>query len=143
MALIAEIEESKTASVWKEFKDAKGNVLARFKIRGIDYEPYQIAQQRISHQLSLKCLNISNISEDEKTLQSLNMEACACHLLEDWEGVSFKINGDVAEVGYSKENAVKLLQLGKIGADIYLFILAQANIIQEEANLFRDEVLGK
>lgn len=143
MALIAEIEESKTASTWKEYKDSNGNVLARFKIRGIEYEPYQIAQQRINHQLSLKCLNISNISEDEKTLQSLNMEACACYLLEDWEGVSFKVNGEVAEVGYSKENAVKLLQLGKIGADIYLFILTQANKIQAEAQLFKDQVLGK
>lgn len=143
MTLVVEIEESKTASTWKDFKDLAGNVLARFKIRGVDYEPYQIAQQRISHQLSLKCLNIANIDESEKTLQALNMEACACHLIEDWENISFVVKGEHVEVGYSPENAIKLLTLGKIGAEIYLFVLAQANKIQTEAQIFRDEVVGK
>lgn len=143
MALVVEIEEGKTASDWKEYKDDQGNVVARFKIRGIEHDAYQIAQQRISHQLSLNCLNIHNINESEKTLQVLNMEACACHLIEDWEGISFKIDGELIEVGYSSVNAIKLLKLGKIGAEIYLFILNEAQKIEQDAKLFRQQVLGK
>lgn len=36
MALEVNIQRNKDVSLWREYKDTEGNVLAEFKIRGID-----------------------------------------------------------------------------------------------------------
>ena len=54
MALKAEIQKSKNVSLWKEYKDAEGNVLAEFKIRGEAYKPYRVALERAQNQVYQK-----------------------------------------------------------------------------------------
>ena len=46
MSLVIGINKSKQVSAWREYKDGEGNVLAKFKIRGSGYKPYQIAIER-------------------------------------------------------------------------------------------------
>ena len=41
MALKVAIQQSKEVTLWKEYKDGDGNVLAEFKIRGSDYKAYR------------------------------------------------------------------------------------------------------
>jgi len=65
MALKAEIQKSKNVSLWKEYKDAEGNVLAEFKIRGEAYKPYRVARIRWHQKgmlFQLQVLKISSIT---------------------------------------------------------------------------------
>ena len=56
MALEVNIQRNKDVSLWREYKDEEGNVLAEFKIRGIGYKPYQVALERANNQITAKDL---------------------------------------------------------------------------------------
>ena len=59
MALKVAIQQSKEVTLWKEYKDSEGNVLAEFKIRGSDYKAYRVAIERAQNQLSSKGFDLS------------------------------------------------------------------------------------
>ncbi|WP_317455106.1 hypothetical protein [Acinetobacter johnsonii] len=143
MALKVAIQQSKEVALWKEYKDSKGNVLARFKIRGSDYKAYRVAVERAQNQLSSKGYDVATAGSDDKLYHELLLEAAACHLVADWEGVVFVENDKEFEPEYSPENATKLFNMGDIGVAIWAFVKAQSDQIQTEANSYRDEVLGK
>ena len=143
MALKVAIQQSKEVTLWKEYKDSKGNVLAEFKIRGSDYKAYRVAVERAQNQLSSKGYNVATAGSDDKLYHELLLEAAACHLMADWKGVIFVENGKEFEPECSPENATKLFNMGDIGVAIWAFVKAQADQIQTEANAYRDEALGK
>ena len=143
MALKAEIQKSKNVSLWKEYKDAEGNVLAEFKIRGEAYKPYRVALERAQNQVASKGYNVSTASAEDKLYHELLLDATACHLIEDWKGISFRVDGEEVEQPYTPENACKLLEVGDIGPVIFAFVRLKAEQIQTEADKYRDEVLGK
>lgn len=143
MALKVAIQQSKEVALWKEYKDSKGNALARFKIRGSDYKAYRVAVERAQNQLSSKGYDVATAGSDDKLYHELLLEAAACHLVADWEGVVFVENDKEFEPECSPENATKLFNMGDIGVAIWAFVKAQSNQIQTEANSYRDEVLGK
>lgn len=143
MTLVVEIKESKNVSLWKEYKDAKGNVLAEFKIRGAAYPAYQVAIERAHNQVSSKGFDVTKASSSDKLLHELHLDAAACHLIEDWKGVALKEKGEIIEVPYSPENAMKLFNLGDIGPQIWAFIKTQSELIQYQSDLEKAEILGK
>ena len=134
MTLVVEIEKSKEASLWKEYKDAEGNVLARFKIRGEAYKPYRVALERAQNQVASKGYVVSTASGEDKLYHELLLEAAACHLIEDWDGVSFRENGKETEQPCTPENATKLLNMGDVGVAIWAFVKSHAEQIQLEAD---------
>ncbi|MCU4589094.1 hypothetical protein KTJ20_10060 [Acinetobacter ursingii] len=148
MALEVNIQRNKDVSLWREYKDTEGNVLAEFKIRGIGYKPYQVALERANNQISSKGFDVKNASKNDKLYHELILEASACHLIEDWKGIVFvEENSDgepiKAEPTYDAENAIKLLQMGDVGVSIWLFIKSEAERIQLEADAYKVEVMGK
>ncbi|MDV7565318.1 hypothetical protein R4671_03260 [Acinetobacter baumannii] len=148
MALKVTIQTSKTVSKWREYTDTEGNVLAEFKIRGSGYKPYQVALERANNQITTKGYDVGKASKDDKLYHELLLEAAACHLIEDWKGVVFeeKIEGGEVietEPEYSPENATKLLNMGDIGISIWLYVKQEAEDIQKEADVYKDDVVGK
>ena len=143
MALKVAIQQSKEVTLWKEYKDSEGNVLAEFKIRGSDYKAYRVAVERAQNQLSSKGFDVATAGSDDKLYHELLLEAAACHLVDDWKGVIFVEDGKEVEPECTPENATKLFNMGDIGIAIWAFVKAQADQIQSEANNYRDEVLGK
>lgn len=143
MALKVAIQQSKDIAVWKEYKDAGGNVLAKFKIRGDECKPYRVALERAQNQIASKGYNVALAGSEDKLYHELLLEAAACHLIADWEGITFVEDGEEVEVGYSPENATKLLNMGDIGPIIWMFVKDHANKIQTEANKELADTLGK
>ncbi|MEQ1137577.1 hypothetical protein [Acinetobacter seifertii] len=148
MALKVTIQTSKTVSKWREYTDSEGNVLAEFKIRGSGYKPYQVALERANNQINSKGFDVSKAGKDDKLYHELLLEAAAWHLIEDWKGIVFeemKDGGEVVETEpeYSPENATKLLNMGDIGIAIWLYVKQEAEDIQNEADSYREQIVGK
>ncbi|ENX48243.1 hypothetical protein F886_00044 [Acinetobacter sp. NIPH 542] len=148
MALEVNIQRNKDVSLWREYKDAEGNVLAEFKIRGISYKPYQVALERVNNQITSKGFDVALASKEDKLYHELLLEAAACHLIEDWKGVVFvEVNADEEHVKteppYNAENATKLLNMGDLGISIWSFIRKESEKMQKEADAYKDEVVGK
>lgn len=143
MSLIVGMNKPKNASKWADYKDDKGNVLARFNIRGIDYKPYQVALERANNQIASKGFNIELAKEDDRLFHELVLEAIACHLIIDWDKVAFAENGDEKEVPFTTENAKKLFAIGDIAITLAAFIKDNAQKIQDEADGYKIEVMGK
>ena len=144
MSLIVGLNKSKQISKWCEYKDAKGEVLAEIKVRGISYKPYQVAVERAQNQISSKGFNVDTATTNDKLFHELLLDAAACHLIEDWKGIAVPDeNGDPKDFIYTTENAKKLLNEGDIGPVIWLFVKSNAEEIQREADGIKADVLGK
>ncbi|MFW1959176.1 hypothetical protein [Acinetobacter johnsonii] len=143
MALKVAIQQSKEVSLWKEYKDAEGNILAEFKIRGEGYKPFRVALERANNQVTSKGYNVSTASKEDKLYHELLLEAAACHLIADWKGVVFVEDGKEIEPSCTPENATKLFNMGDIGVAIWAFVKSHAEQIQAEADKVQAETLGK
>ncbi|NNP75559.1 hypothetical protein A7P54_03880 [Acinetobacter sp. Ac_3412] len=148
MALEVNIQINKDVSLWREYKDTKGNVLAEFKVRGIGYKPYQVALERANHQITSKGFDVKSVAQGDKLYHELVLEAAACHLIEDWKGVVFletNAEGESirSEPSYDPDNALKLLGMGDVGLSIWLFVKNEAEQIQTEADAYKVEIVGK
>ena len=143
MALKVVIQKSKEVSLWKEYKDADGKVLAEFKIRGDGYKPFRVAIERAQNQVASKGYNVSTASAEDNLYPELLLESAACHLIADWKGVVFVEDGKDVSRPYTPENATKLLNMGDIGLAIWMFVKANAEIIQVDADATQVEIMGK
>ena len=143
MALKVAIQKSKEVALWKEYKDADGNVLAEFKIRGDGYKPFRVANERAQNQVASKGYNVSTASAEDKLYHELLLEAAACHLIADWKGVVFVEDGKEIEPPCTPENATKLFNMGDIGLAIWVFVKANAEKIQIDADTAQVETMGK
>lgn len=144
MSLKVKIKESKQVSKWVEYKDAEGEVLARFKIRGENYQAYVAAKERANNQIASKGFDVATASKDDKTYIELLRDCVACHLIEDWDGIEVEDSkGEVTNPPYSQDEAVKLIRFGEIGNILYWFIIDNASKIQAEADKEHKETLGK
>jgi len=140
MALEVNIQRNKDVSLWREYKDEEGNVLAEFKIRGIGYKPYQVALERANNQITAKGFDVAKASPDDKLFHELLLEAVACHLIEDWKGVVFVEEGPngeqlKSEPAYNAENATKLLNMGDLGVSLWSFILNQKRSKRKQTSI--------
>ncbi|MCW8041023.1 hypothetical protein [Acinetobacter entericus] len=143
MALKVAIQKSKEVSLWKEYKDIDGNVLAEFKIRGDGYKPFRVAIERAQNQVASKGYNVALAGSEDKLYPELLLEAAACHLIADWKGVVFVEDGKEIEPPYTLENATKLLNMGDIGWAIWMFIKVNAEKIQADSDAIQAETVGK
>ena len=143
MALKVAIQKSKEVALWREYKDADGNVLAEFKIRGDGYKPFRVANERAQNQVASKGYNVSTASAEDKLYHELLLEAAACHLIADWKGVVFVEDGKEIEPPCTPENATKLFNMGDIGLAIWVFVKANAEKIQIDADTAQAEIMGK
>lgn len=143
MALKVAIQKSKEVSLWKEYKDTGGNVLAEFKIRGEGYKPFRVALERANNQVTSKGYNVSTASNEDKLYHELLLEAAACHLIADWKGIVFVEDSKEIEPSCTPENATKLFNMGDIGVAIWAFVKSHAEQIQAEADKVQAEALGK
>ena len=143
MALKVAIQKSREVALWKEYKDVDGNVLAEFKIRGDGYKPFRVANERAQNQVASKGYNVSTASAEDKLYHELLLEAAACHLIADWKGVVFVEEGKEIEPPCTPENATKLFNMGDIGLAIWVFVKANAEKIQIDADTAQVETMGK
>lgn len=143
MSLKAIIKQNKEAALWCEYKDEQGVVLAEFKIRGDRCQAYRVAIERANNQISSNGFDVIEASDQHKLFHELLLQAAACHLIEDWKGVEFEINGESKPVPYTPENACQLLEMGDIGPAIWVFVKQQAQQIQKDADESESDVLGK
>lgn len=156
MSLIVSTTRPKKVSKWCEYKDAEGNVLAEIKVRGISYGAYQSALETINTVMAQKSKKIEDAKEEDKLFHELLLDAAACHLIEDWSGVSVvkkDAEGNIVynedgtpktvDLPYTPENAKNILNNGDIGPVIWLFVKTNAEEIQREADGIKAEVLGK
>lgn len=143
MALKVAIQKSREVALWKEYKDVDGNVLAEFKIRGDGYKPFRVANERAQNQVASKGYNVSTASAEDKLYHELLLEAAACHLIADWKGVVFVEDGKEIEPPCTPENATKLFNMGDIGLAIWVFVKANAEKIQIDADTAQVEIMGK
>lgn len=145
MALkVSIVEKQPHVSEWKEYKNEEtGEVLARFKVRGIAYKPYQIALELAREEIQQAGNTVATVRDNDKFKHEYMFEATAYHLIEDWEGVVFDQDGKEVEQKYSGEVAHKLFNEGDIGLLIWGFVHNSAIEIQEAANQAKDKVLGK
>ena len=142
MALKVAIQKSKDVSRWCEYKDDDGNILAEFKVRGDHYKAYRVALERAHNQIASNGYNVLASSPDHKLFHELLWQA-AVHLVEDWKGVEFTIDGESKEVACNGENICTLFDMGDIGPAIWVFIKNQAELIQKEAIALEADILGK
>lgn len=144
MSLVVGLNKSKQISKWCEYKDSEGEVLAKIKVRGISYKPYQVAVERAQNQIAQKGFDVDTASANDKLFHELLLDAAACHLIEDWDGIAVPdANGEPKDFIYTTENAKKLLNEGDIGPVIWLFVKTNAEQIQREADEVKAETLGK
>ncbi|MDQ8974632.1 hypothetical protein [Acinetobacter johnsonii] len=143
MTLKVAIQQSKEVALWKEYKDAEGNILAEFKIRGEGYKPFRVALERANNQVASKGYKVSTAGKEDKLYHELLLEAAACHLIADWKGVVFVEDGKEIEPSCTPENATKLFNMGDIGVAIWAFVKSHAEQIQAEADKVQAETLGK
>lgn len=143
MALKVAIQKSKEVSLWKEYKDSEGNVLAEFKIRGEGYKPFRVAMERAQNQVTSKGYDVSTAGKEDKLYHELLLEAAACHLIADWKGIVFVEDGKEVEPPCTPENATKLFNMGDIGVAIWAFVKSHAEQIQADADKVQVETLGK
>lgn len=143
MALKVAIQKSREVALWKEYKDVDGNVLAEFKIRGDGYKPFRVANERAQNQVASKGYNVSTASAEDKLYHELLLEAAASHLIADWKGVVFVEDGKEIEPPCTPENATKLFNMGDIGLAIWVFVKANAEKIQIDADTAQAEIMGK
>ncbi len=143
MGINVEINRVKEVALWKPFTNDNGEVLGRFKVRGIEYKPYQVALERATNHLATKGYDVAAATAEDELYHELLFKAAAYHLIEDWDGVTFIEDGEKTEVPYTGENAYKLFKHGDIGFLIWSFIKQHAESIQAESNKKKEDLLGK
>lgn len=143
MALKVAIQQSKDVALWCEYKDEDGSVLAEFKVRGDGYKAYRVAVERANNQIASNGFDVLGATADHKLYHELLLQAAACHLIEDWKSIEFKVDGEFKPIPYTPENACQLLEMGDIGPAIWVFVKQQAHQIQKDADESESEVLGK
>ena len=156
MSLSVVVTKPKKVSKWCEYKDAEGNVLAEIKVRGISYGAYQSALETINTVMAQKSKKVEDAKEEDKLFHELLLDAAACHLIEDWSGISVvkkDAEGNIiynedgspktVDLPYTPENAKSILNEGDIGPVIWLFVKTNAEQIQREADEVKAETLGK
>lgn len=144
MALVIGVQETKEVSKWVDYKDENGEVLARFQIKGIKDKKYEVARERASNQVASKGFDVASALSTDKTYPELLKDAVACHLIADWEGIEIVIDGKATQPPYTPEAGMLVLSNESTkGAELWLWVISQAERIQEEQDEFKNEILGK
>lgn len=112
-----------SCSKWLVFEAPNSQPNARFKIKSLNNPEYSLAM-----------VNLTLLSRDLSTADFFNQfaEIVSHHLVTDWENISFKENGEVVEVNYSPENALKLFLMGNLGLEILSWVVTSAFSLNSE-----------
>lgn len=133
------INKPKQVSEWVEYKDGSS-----FLIRGIKHKPYIVANERIQNTFNMTGLKVEGVEDGEMSLQDLLFKVAAEYLIEDWKGVAVEQDGEVKDVDYDKDVAFQLMAFGGVeGAELWDFVTQNARKIQEKADQYKVEVMGK
>lgn len=137
------VAQPKQVSQWEDYLDDSGKKLAEVKICGIKCNAYQVKLDRINSTYE-KGDNIDYKGEPLTHNHAIFL-AVAEHLILDWDGVSFDSDGEKKEVGFSVESAFNLMRWGAglSGAMFAGFVIGKAQLIQNNADNYKEEVLGK
>ena len=138
------INESKQVSKWVKYEFGEEKHVSEFKIRGIKYKPYLIAHERIQNNVNVHGLNLEVSENEEYTQQEMIFKIVADHLIEDWKDVDIEIDGEVKGIGFDKQIAFDMMRFGGVeGMMLWDFIITNARKIQDDADNYKAEILGK
>lgn len=137
------INQPKSVCKWVDFLNEKNEKEGELKIKGIRNEQYQVELDRTNRIYA----NGDHIKYEGSPLtqnQAIFL-LVATHLLVDWKNVFFEQDGEVVEVPFSIENAFNLMRwgVGFSGAGFAGFVIGKSTAIQEEADNYKAEVMGK
>ena len=108
---------------WLVFEAPNSQPNARFKIKPLNNPEYSLAM-----------VHLTLVSRDLSAVDFFNQfaEIVSHHLVTDWENISFKENGEVVNVNYSPENALKLFLMGNLGLEILNWVVTSAFSLNSE-----------
>lgn len=138
------INESKQVSKWVKYEFGEEKHVSEFKIRGIKYKPYLIAHERIQNNVNVHGLNLEVSENEEYTQQEMIFKIVADHLIEDWKDVDIEVDGEIKSIGFDKQIAFDMMRFGgDDGIKLWDFIITNARKIQDDADNYKAEILGK
>lgn len=138
------VNQPKQVSQWVNYDFDGESKTSKFKIRGVKYKPYLIAQERIQTLFGVHGIKIDNIGDSDFSSQEMVFKIVAEYLIEDWQDVEVEIGGEVKAVPYDKDIALDMMRYGGIdGLQLWDFVMKSAHKIQTDADNYKEEVLGK
>ena len=139
-----QLNKPKQVSKWVKFEFGEDKHVSEFKIRGVKHKPYLIAHERIQNNFNVSGLKIENIDPGEFTFQEMLFKIASEYLIEDWKDVDVKVDGEIKSVAFDKDIAFDMMRFGGTdGVILWDFIVSNARKIQDEADAYKIEVLGK
>lgn len=136
------LNQAKQVSQWVDFESE--GIKAKIKVRGIKHKPYVIANERIQSNFNVSGLRLKNIAENELSMQDMIFQVVGEYLIEDWQNIAIEKDGIVKDIPYSKDAAFELMSFGgDAGLSLWDFVIQSARKIQEDADNYKEEVMGK
>ena len=98
----------------------------------------------IQNNFNVSGLKIEDIDPGEFTFQEMLFKIASEYLIEDWKDVDVKVDGEIKSVAFDKDIAFDMMRFGGTdGVILWDFIVSNARKIQDEADAYKIEVLGK
>lgn len=131
---IKEHEQTKIPSKLVPYKDG-----ASFLIAGINKPSFKHCMELRGTRIEQEIQGVRNITDESSHEVAQSFSKAVSHLILDWEGIKDK-DGIFK---YSRQNAELLCTSTNESIELIVWILAEAQKIQDEADTEKAEILGK
>ncbi|MFW1765918.1 hypothetical protein ACG9X2_10710 [Acinetobacter bereziniae] len=132
---IEEQEQTKIPSKLIDYKDG-----AKFMIAGIDKPSFKHCMELRGTRIEQEIQGVRDITDESSREIAQSFSKAVSHLVLNWQGLEDE-EGNIFE--YSKQNAELLCTSTNESIELIVWILAEAQKIQVEANEEKAETLGK
>ncbi|SPL69147.1 hypothetical protein [Acinetobacter stercoris] len=132
---IEESEQAKIPSQLIKYKDG-----AKFLIAGIDKPSFRHCMELRGTRIEQEIQGVRDITDETSLNVAQSFGKAVSHLILNWEGIENE-KGEIFE--YSKQNAELLCTSTKESIELIVWVLTEAQKIQDEANQEKAEILGK
>lgn len=132
---IEEQEQVKIPTKLCGYKDG-----AKFLIAGIDKPSFKHMMELRGTRIEQEIKGIRDITDESSKEIAQSFSKAVSHLILNWEGLENE-KGEIFE--YSKQKAELICTSTKESFELILWVLDEAQKIQDEANKEKSEILGK